>query len=165
MINLDEIKLVLIDFDDTLAIHTDFSEWEDYFDSNLTETYDCFERGKYMQPLPGMLEFLRLIHERDIATYCVTWISYSTSLKGKLKFIEENYFEGAVWQIVGCAKKLGKVKFAKEYCKANGIKLNQVLLIDDRDDVRKAAKKAGIQAIQPQYISAVYGICREVVKW
>lgn len=154
-LNLDNIKVVIFDFDGTLAIHRDKdfvkhrNETEDkrlnYY-SNAYQNPDSFfediELCDRSEILYNLIEELR---NKDIKMYCLSGMKFSFHFNAKKNFIHKNY--GNDIELVSVGTQQLKLDGIKIISKVNGCNLNEVLFIDDLEDTVNYLKSKGVNAI------------------
>lgn len=154
-INLENIKVVAFDFDDTLAIHKDkdFSnhrrESEDKYLSyylnayqNPDTFYEDIEPCIKSEALNNLIIKLR---SKDIKMYCLSGMKFSFHLKAKQSFINKHY--GTDIEIISTATQELKLDAVKIIKKLNNCRLEEILFIDDRQDVVDFLRKNKINSI------------------
>jgi len=154
-INLENIKVVIFDFDDTLAVHKDKdfckhrSESEDkylgyYLNAYLKPNtfYEDIETCIKSEPLYNFIIDLRT---KGIKMYCLSGMKFSFHLKAKQSFINKYY--GDDIEVISTASQELKVDGVKIIQKLNDCKLEEILFIDDRQDVIDILRNNGINSI------------------
>lgn len=154
-INLENIKVVIFDFDDTLAIHKDRDfckhrrESEDkylgyYLNAyqNPNVFYDDIEPCIKSEVLYNFITDLR---SKFIKMYCLSGMKFSFHLKAKQSFIDKYY--GDDIEVISTASQELKVDGVKIIQKLNNCKLEEILFIDDRKDVINLLNRNGINSI------------------
>ena len=154
-INLDNIKIVIFDFDDTLAIHKDQDfakhrrESEEkrlgyYLNAyqNPDTFYEDIEPCVKSERLYSLISDLR---NKNIKIYCLSGMKYSFHLKAKQSFVNKHYGDGI--EVISTASQALKIDGVKIIQKANNCKLDEIIFIDDRQDVVELLNTNGIKAI------------------
>ena len=154
-INLDNIKVVIFDFDDTLAIHkdNDFSihrrESEEkrlgyYLNAyqNPDTFYEDIEPCIRSQVLYNFINDLR---NKDIKMYCLSGMKFSFHLKAKQNFINKHY--GNDIEVISASTQELKLDGVKIIQRLNSCNLEEILFIDDRQDVIELLNKNRVKAI------------------
>lgn len=154
-INLENIKVVIFDFDDTLAIHKDKEfcehrrESEDKYLSYYLNAYknpDTFYED--IEPCIKSEVLYKLIlklRSKSIKKYCLSGMKFSFHLKAKQSFINKHY--GSDIEIISTASQELKLDGVKIIKKLNNCKLEEILFIDDRQDVVDFLSKNKINSI------------------
>lgn len=154
-INLENIKVVIFDFDDTLAIHKDKD-----FGKHRRESQDkylgyylkAYKNPKtfyeYIEPCIRseiLYNFIVKLRSKGIKMYCLSGMKFSFHLKAKQFFINEHY--GNDIEIISTASQELKVDGVKIIQKFDDCKLEEILFIDDRKDTVDFLSKSGINSI------------------
>ncbi len=154
-IDLENTKVVIFDFDDTLAIHKDKD-----FSKHRRESEDKY-LGYYLMAYKNpntfyediepciksevLYNFIVKLRSKGIKMYCLSGMKFSFHLKAKQSFINKHY--GNDIEIISTASQELKVDGVKIIQKLNNCKLEEILFIDDRKDVVNFLSKSGINAI------------------
>lgn len=159
-VNLNNIKLVIFDFDETLAIHKDSdftkhrSETEESFINWYYNAYtnpECFydeiEPCVKSEVLYNLVSDLR---SRNIKMYCLSGMKFSFHLKAKQAFVSKYY--GKDIEVISTSLQELKLKGVKILKKINNCNLNEILFIDDKSDVVELLNQNGIKAINVEDI-------------
>ena len=159
-VNLDEIKLVIFDFDETLAIHKDkdFIKHREESEENFVNFYynaynnpDCFyDEIEPCTKSEILDEFIKKLRKRKIKMYCLSGMVFSFHLKAKQSFINKHYGEDI--EVISASSKELKLKGAKILKKINNCNLDEILFIDDRQDIIELLSQNGIKAILAENI-------------
>lgn len=137
--NLDNIKVVVFDFDGTLAIHRDKdflkhrNESEDkrlgyYLNAyqNVDTFYEEIEPCDRSEILYNLVEELR---SKNIKMYCLSGMKFSFHFKAKQSFINKYY--GTDIELVSAGNQQLKLDGIKILAKANNCSLDEILFIED----------------------------------
>lgn len=154
-INLDNIKVVIFDFDDTLAIHKDKDfckhrrESEDKYLGYYLNAYKnpntFYEDIEPCIKSEILYNFINNLRDNNIKMYCLSGMKFSFHLKAKQSFINKYY--GSDIEIISCASQELKVDGVKIIRRFNNCNLEEILFIDDRQDVIELLNATGIKAI------------------
>lgn len=154
-INLDNIKVVIFDFDDTLAIHKDKDfckhrrESEDKYLGYYLNAYKnpntFYEDIEPCIKSEILYKFINNLRDNNIKMYCLSGMKFSFHLKAKQSFINKYY--GSDIEIISCASQELKVDGVKIIQRLNNCNLEEILFIDDRQDVIELLNATGIKAI------------------
>lgn len=154
-INLDNIKVVIFDFDDTLAIHKDKDfckhrrESEDKYLGYYLNAYKnpntFYEDIEPCIKSEILYNFINNLRDNNIKMYCLSGMKFSFHLKAKQSFINKYY--GSDIEIISCASQELKVDGVKIIQRFNNCNLEEILFIDDRQDVIELLNATGIKAI------------------
>ena len=153
--NLDNIKVVVFDFDGTLAIHRDKdflkhrNESEDkrlgyYLNAyqNVDTFYSEIEPCDRSEILYKLVEELR---SKNIKMYCLSGMKFSFHFKAKQSFINKYY--GTDIELVSAGNQQLKLDGIKILAKANNCSLDEILFIEDFEDTITYLKGNGINVI------------------
>ena len=154
-INLDNIKVAVFDFDETLALHKDkdYTKHRDESD----ETFAAFFANAYQSPAHFYDEYeictrneslYRLICDlraRGVKLYCLSGMKYSFHFEAKRAFVKEHYGEDI--EMLFAASQDRKLKCVKVLQKMNDCALEEILFVDDRRDVVDLMRQNKINAV------------------
>lgn len=154
-IDLNKIKVVIFDFDDTLAIHKnkDFAKNRDENEENFVNFYfnaytnpdlfyDEIEPCIRSETLYNLINHLR---NHNIKMYCLTGMKFTFHLKAKQSFVNKHY--GNDIEVISSSTQELKLKGTKVLQRINNCNLDEILFIDDREDVVYFLNQNGIKAI------------------
>ena len=146
--NLDNIKVVVFDFDGTLAIHRDKdflkhrNESEDKRLGYYLNAYEEIEPCDRSEILYNLVEELR---SKNIKMYCLSGMKFSFHFKAKQSFINKYY--GTDIELVSAGNQQLKLDGIKILAKANNCSLDEILFIEDFEDTITYLKGNGINVI------------------
>lgn len=153
--NLDKIKIVIFDFDGTLAIHRDKdfvkhrNESEDkrlnYYANAYQNPNNFFEDVELCDRSEVLYNLIEELRNKNIKMYCLSGMKFSFHFNAKKNFINKNY--GNDIELVSVGTQELKLDGIKIISKVNGCNLNEVLFIDDLEDTINYLKSNGINAI------------------
>ena len=148
-VNLDNIKVAIFDFDDTLAIHKDRNFLKHR--SENEDTYLNFYLNAYLNPetfyenievcdkSSSLYKIINILRNNGTKLYCLTGMKFSFHLKAKQNFIRKYY--GNDIEVLSCYPQERKVDAVKIIQKANNCDLSEMLFVDDiKDNVNKLNK-------------------------
>ncbi|MEG2511471.1 MAG: hypothetical protein RSB00_03820 [Bacilli bacterium] len=154
-INLENTKVVIFDFDDTLAIHKDkeFNKRRRESEDKYIEYYlNAYANPKtfYEDIEPcirseKLYNFIVKLRNKNIKMYCLSGMKFSFHLKAKQTFINEHY--GNDIEIISTSSQELKVDGVKIIQKFEDCKLEEILFIDDMKDTINFLSKRGINSI------------------
>ena len=154
-INLENIKVVIFDFDDTLAVHKDKdfckhrSESEDkylgYYLNAYLKPNTFYEDIETCIKSEALYNFIIDLRTKGIKMYCLSGMKFSFHLKAKQSFINKYY--GDDIEVISTASQELKVDGVKIIQKLNDCKLEEILFIDDRQDTIDILRNNGINSI------------------
>lgn len=151
MIDFGKIKMVLFDFDDTLAIH----EWHDnspeeqlkYDKSVLTDGAGAWS---HLRPSRHMSEFMKSCAEANIKMGLISAGMSFQHLKGKADWVKEVYGYKLENYCVGRVE--AKLDMMIALAEAYEIPRNQILIVDDYWLTLERAANAGFMAASPMEV-------------
>ena len=154
-IDLSNIKVVIFDFDGTLAIHKDKdfvkhrNENEDkrlnYYSNAYQNPEHFFEDIELCDRSEVLYNLIEELRNKNIKMYCLSGMKFSFHFNAKKNFINKNY--GNDIELVSVGTQQLKLDGIKIISKVNGCNLNEVLFIDDLEDTVNYLKSNGINAI------------------
>lgn len=154
-INLEKIKVVIFDFDDTLAIHKDKDygkhrrENEDKYLSYYLNAYKnpevFYEDIQPCVKSEVLYKFINNLRNKNIKMYCLSGMKFSFHLKAKQNFVNKHY--GDDIEVISASTQELKLDGVKIIQRLNSCALEEILFIDDREDVIKLLNSNGIKSI------------------
>lgn len=154
-INLNNIKVAIFDFDETLAIHKDKdftkhrSESEESFSNWYYNAYKnpniFYEEIEPCTKSELLYKFINNLRNKKIKMYCLSGMKFSFHLKAKQAFIDKYY--GNDIEVISTTSQELKLKGVKIIAKINNCELNEILFIDDNTDVITLLEKNGVKSL------------------
>ena len=154
-INLENIRVVIFDFDDTLAIHKDKDfckhrrESEDKYLGYYLNAYQnpnvFYEDIEPCIKSEVLYDFIIDLRSKGIKMYCLSGMKFSFHLRAKQSFVDKYY--GDDIEVISAASQKLKLDGVKIIQKLNNCKLEEILFIDDRKDVINLLSRSGINSI------------------
>ena len=150
-VDLNNIKVSIFDFDETLAIHKDkdFTKHRSESEESFTNWY--YNAYKNPNKFYDEIEPCKNFETKGVKMYCVSGMKFSFHLKAKQTFIDKYY--GDDIEVISTSEQELKLKGIRVLAKLNNCKLNEILFIDDNLDVIALLEKNGIKAIHIDNIS------------
>lgn len=154
-INLDNINVVIFDFDDTLAIHKDKDFCNHRIESE--DKYLGYYLNAYKNPntfyediepcirSEELYKFIIKLRNKNIKMYCLSGMKFSFNLKAKQSFINKYY--GNDIEVISTASQELKIDGVKIIQRIENCKTEKILFIDDRQDVVDLLNNNGITSI------------------
>lgn len=154
-VNLDNIKVAIFDFDDTLAIHKD-REFLKHRAKN-EETYLNFYLNAYLNPKTfyesieicdksnSLYKIINVLRNNGAKLYCLTGMKFSFHLKAKQNFIHKYY--GNDIEVIACYPQERKVDSVKIIQKVHNCNLSEMLFVDDIEDNVDRLNNLGVCAL------------------
>lgn len=160
IINLNNIKVAIFDFDNTLAIHKDKdfikhrNETEEsllnyYLNAYLNPNsfYDTIEPCSILDPL---YKFIKICEVKGIKMYCVSGMKFSFHFKTKEYFVHKYYSENI--EMISTGSQELKCDAIKLIQHINNCALNEILFVDDIKENIVKFSNIGINALLPKKI-------------
>ena len=159
-INLNNIKVAIFDFDDTLAIHKDkkYLEHRNESDATLIDYYlkaylnpsSFYETIEPCSVSETILKLINILRKNKTRMYCLTGSKFSFPLKAKEYFVRKHY--GSDIEMLLTRDQSKKVDATKIISKINNCKLDEILFIDDLKDNISKLNVVGINALLPSEV-------------
>lgn len=159
--NLNKIKMMVFDFDDTLLIHYKEksldSNGEDHRKRLISEQiennqgYQIYDKiGVPNNLVQRFLEmYIEITKNTNTPKYCISWVKDSLTLPFKKEWLEK-HFPGQFNDVIGVSTPERKITVAKILAEAYGINPENVLVVDDYFVIVDEAHKAGFCAMSVQ---------------
>lgn len=154
-ISLNNIKVAIFDFDDTLAIHKDVDYLKhrnengekllNYYLNAYLNPEKFYEIIEPCDISESILKLINILRKNNVKIYCVSGMKFSFHLKAKEYFVHKYY--GDDIEVISSKNQELKIDAAKIISKINKCKLNEVLFVDDMKENIINFNKAGINAI------------------
>ena len=154
---LDNIKVAIFDFDETLAIHKDkdFVEHRNETEEKLLKYYlnaylnpetfyDIIEPCTKQENLYNIIQNLRA---KKVKMYCLSGMRFSFHLKAKENFLRKYY--GKDIEVISAGSQDLKIEAVKIIQRINNCKLNEIIFIDDTKNNVDKLKTLGVNAYLP----------------
>lgn len=153
-IDLDIIKIVFFDFDETLAIHKDKdfikhrNESEDkrlgYYLNAYKNPDTFYEDIEPCIKSEILYNFINKLRNRNIKIYCLSGMKNSFHLKAKQNFVSKHYGDDIeVLSVKTQELKLDGVKIIQMF---NNCSLDEIIFIDDNKTTIEHLKNNGVKA-------------------
>ncbi|MBR3133732.1 MAG: hypothetical protein IKG42_06770 [Clostridia bacterium] len=152
---LDNIKIVLFDFDETLAIHKD----KDYI-KHRNES-EGKRLGYYLNAYKNpetfyediepcvkseiLCNFINELRSKNIKMYCLSGMKFSFHFKAKQNFINKHY--GDDIELISASSQQLKLDGIKIIQELNNCNLDEILFIEDLEDTIKYLNDNGVKTI------------------
>lgn len=154
-IDINKIKVVIFDFDDTLAIHKDKdffkhrSESEEKFLSFYKNAYlnsdSFYEKIEPCIKSELLYKLINILRSNSVKMYCLSGMKFSFHLKAKQSFINKNY--GNDIEVISCQSQEQKVDGVKIIQQITNCNLNEILFIDDMEENIINLNNLGVYAL------------------
>lgn len=154
-VNLNNIKVAVFDFDETLAIHKDkdFTKHRSESEENFTNWYynayrnpnNFYEKIEPCTKSQILYDLINNLRNKKIKMYCLSGMKFSFHLKAKQTFVNKYY--GNDIEVISTSEQDLKLKGIRIIAKLNNCRLDEILFIDDNLDVIALLEKNGINAV------------------
>mgnify|MGYP004460636633 CR=1 FL=1 len=159
-IDLSKIKVVIFDFDDTLAVHRnrDYQERRCESEESLIGYYlnaYLYPNSFYNDIEPcdiseSIFKLVNILRKNNVKMYCVSGMRFSFHLKAKENFVHKYY--GNDIEVISAGSQELKIDAIKVISKLNNCNLNEILFIDDMVDNVVRFNKMGINGLLPENV-------------
>ena len=164
-INLNNIKVAVFDFDDTLAIHKDkdYIKHRNENEENLLNYYlnaylnpnSFYESIEPCNMSKSIFKLINILRKNNVKIYCVSGMKFSFHLKAKEYFVHKYY--GNDIEVISTRNQELKVDAVKIISKVNNCNLNEILFVDDIEENIINFNGIGINALLPNDIDSLIG--------
>ena len=155
-IDISNIKIVIFDFDDTLAIHRDKdfdihrNENEDkrlgYYLNAYENPETFYEEIEPCDKSETLCSFINELRNKNIKMYCLSGMKFSFLFKAKQSFINKYY--GNDIELISAGSQQLKLDGIKILQKHNKCALNEILFVEDLEETINYLKSNGINVIK-----------------
>lgn len=159
-IDLNNIKIVIFDFDGTLAIHRNKDYLKNRNESedkrlgyylNAYENPDTFyEKIEPCDRSERLYNFISELRSKNIKMYCLSGMKFSFHFKAKQNFISKQY--GNDIELISAGSQQLKLDGIKIIQKHNNCELSEILFVEDLEDTINYLKSNGVNAIDENEI-------------
>ena len=159
--NLDNIKVVIFDFDDTLAIHHDkeyLKHRNESEEKRLSYYLNAYKNPEtfYQDIEPCdrsevLYNFINELRNKNIKMYCLSGMKFSFHFKAKQNFINKHY--GDDIELISASSQQLKLDGIKIIQKLNNCNLEEILFIEDLEDTINYLNDSGVQCISVNEIN------------
>lgn len=157
---LDRIKVVIFDFDDTLAIHNDkdYVKRRNQSEDNLLNYYlnaylnptSFYETIEPCSIMKSLRKLIKICETNNVKMYCVSGMKFSFHLKAKQHFIHKYYSDNI--EVISARSQELKCDAVKIIQRINNCNLNEILFIDDIKENIVRFNIMGIYALLPEEV-------------
>lgn len=162
-IDLNNIKVAIFDFDDTLAIHKDKdyikhrNENEDHLLNYYLNAYlnpnSFYEKDEPCSILESVQTLIKILSSKGVKIYCLTGMKFSFHLKAKEHFVHK-YFSNDI-EVISTRSQELKEDAVKILQRVNGCNLNEILFVDDMRENIIRFNNMGIYALLPNEVDSL----------
>lgn len=164
-INLNNIKVAVFDFDDTLAIYKDmdYIKHRNENEENLLNYYlnaylnpnSFYESIEPCNMSKSIFKLINILRKNNVKIYCVSGMKFSFHLKAKEYFVHKYY--GNDIEVISTRNQELKVDAVKIISKVNNCDLNEILFVDDIEENIINFNRIGINAFLPNDVDSLIG--------
>lgn len=154
-INIKDIKIVIFDFDGTLAIHKDKdfikhrNESENkrlgYYLNAYKNPETFYENIEPCVKSEILYNFINELRNKNIKMYCLSGMKFSFDFKAKQNFINKHY--GDDIELISAGSQQLKLDGIKIIQRMNNCNLDEIIFIDDLKDTINYLNSNGIKTI------------------
>lgn len=154
-INLKDIKIVIFDFDETLAIHKDKdfikhrNESENkrlgYYLNAYKNPETFYENIEPCVKSEILYNFINELRNKNIKMYCLSGMKFSFDFKAKQNFINKHYGDNI--ELISAGSQQLKLDGIKIIQRMNNCNLDEIIFIEDLKDTINYLNSNGIKTI------------------
>ena len=162
-INLDNIKVAIFDFDNTLAIHKDKDflkhrrESEDNFLNYYLKAYlnpnSFYEDIEPCTKSDKLYKLITALKNKGIKLYCLSGMRFSFHLKAKQNFVNKYY--GDDIEVISAKNQETKVDAVKIISRIYNCSMNEILFVDDIEENVIRLKNIGVHSLLPDEVESL----------
>ena len=162
-ISLNNIKVAIFDFDDTLAIHKDVDHQKhrneneekllSYYLSAYLNPEKFYEIIEPCNMSESILKLINILRKNNVKIYCVSGMKFSFHLKAKQHFVHKYY--GNDIEVISTRNQELKIDAVKIISKVNNCNLNEILFVDDIEENIINFDKIGVNALLPNDVDSL----------
>lgn len=159
--SLKDVKLVVMGFDDTLAIYKNYDYTNNHNGKKLSlDVYlywkDYYERCEPCAPAFDMIDLVRYCRNHDIKMLVCSAIKTSIYLKAQQEFVHKHY--GYDIEFITADSSDTRVDVLKLLSRVYCVNENNILFIDSDENIRNEVSRIGIVTYEPQNVYTLYTI-------
>lgn len=154
-LKLGSMRVVIFDFDGTLAIHRDKKYVEhrngseskrlDYYSDAYQNPNDFFKDMEPCDRSEELYNFINDLRNKNIKMYCLSGMKFSFHFKAKQDFINNQY--GDDIELISVGTQELKLDGIKIISKINNCNLDEILFVEDLDDTINYLRNNGVNVI------------------
>lgn len=163
MIDLNKVKLVLFDFDDTLCFAADHGREMEGYGEAMVKGDITYWGETYCQPNEGIYRFMCKCRDMGIRMGLISAVDYVCTAINKINWVQAMYcFQLENWCV---GERSQKVKMIQSLLNANGYKPEEILFVDDIFYALEEAYDLKVQVASPcEVINFANLFCRDIGK-
>lgn len=151
---LENIKIAVFDFDDTLAMHVD-KDYRTHRKENSNEYFinaykypkDFYEKIEPCTVSKAMKTLVENCRVKNIPMYCVSGMRFSIHLDAKKEFVHNHY--GNDIKVFAASSQERKTDVVSVLSDIHNCSNKEILFVDDLEENISRMKKLGICALMP----------------
>lgn len=148
MLNLENLKLVIYDFDETLCIHTNRKSGLDIdYDSQVVAGKSAWDT---CNPNKSMKQFIDICKKRGITQGLISATLSYQHMHLKNEWVKENYDIELENYCVGHPE--DKIKMLRALSVGLGLNKDEILIVDDMYSTLSSAANEGFQSATPMEV-------------
>lgn len=151
MLKLDNVKIVLFDFDDILCIHQNHVSKPEYEQRCFIKEIvgDITETSRWLDTSISthLKDFVIECKKRGLEIGLVSWVENCKVAEAKQRWAEKRY--GVHFENYCTSTAEGKIEIMQGVADYRGLRPDQILLVDDWWQTLTNAANAGFQAASP----------------
>ena len=159
MICLEDIKIVLVDYDDTACIHRHLrvddlvrKNWNKALIENDEDFYMDISLYSYS---PALQWLLGKLNESGAKGICITWSETNRLDNARRRFLF-NYYGSNISDLVMVGTREGKLSYAESMSEVLSIPKSNILIIEDHPSTIIEFRRAGFKALSMSEVCLEY---------
>ena len=162
-INLNNIKVAIFDFDDTLAIHRDkdyankrnedYNVFLDFYKNAYLNSDNFYDEIEVCDMSDSLYKFIDMLRKQGTKLYVLSGMKFSFQLKAKTNFVHKYY--GNDIEVIMARSQEMKVDGVKVLQRINNCRLDEILFVDELKENIDRFKNMGINALLPSEVERI----------
>lgn len=152
MFELESIKVVFADFDDTICVHLrslyDDKQSLDWRKAMYTGDVSWYLNKELFAVQEDVKTFLLLCVARGIVVNALSCSDSNIVYLAKLNFLDTN-LPSVCDNLYITTNRESKLDLVKHWCEVYNVSLNEVLVVDDHPDTQHDMRNSGIHSVSP----------------
>lgn len=149
--NLENLEMVLFDFDDTLAVHSQGHRISDHLMKYMINVHSgSKELWNTSKPNLQLKKFMDYLAYKNIPMGLISGVHDCKTAERKIKWVKENY--GYLLENYCVSSQEQKIIELKVLAKVNRLHANQIAIIDDMYTNLEEAESEGFVALSPMQV-------------
>lgn len=159
MICLEDIKVALVDYDDTACIHrhlrVDDSMRKNWNKALIENDEDFYMDDSLYSYSPALQWLLGKLNEYGAKGICMTWSETNRLYEARRKFLL-NYYGSYITDLVMVGTREGKLSYAESMSEVLNIPKRNILIIEDHPSTILEFRRAGFKALSMSEVCLEY---------